>query len=251
MSGHNKWSSIKHQKGVTDAKRGQLFTKLTKEIMVAVKQGGSNMETNHRLALAVQKAKDGSMPWENIDRALQKGAGTLDGASLNEITIEGFGPGGVAVLVQALSDNRNRTIQDIRSTFTRHGGTMGAAGSVAWLFDPKGMLNIETADRDSDELALQVIEAGADDVEISDGSMDVYTRPEDLEKVRQALLKNNIPISSAELSMIPKTTIELEEKAALQTMKLLDKLEELDDVQHVYSNFDFSDEIMDKYKSAV
>lgn len=251
MSGHSKWANIKHEKGLADAKRGQLFTKLTREIMVAVRQGGSSPETNRRLALAIQKAKSSSMPWDNIDRAMQKGAGTLEGSSLTEITLEGFGPNGAAVLVQALTDNRLRTIQDVRSTFSRHSGTLGAAGSVGWLFTPTGVLTVETKGRDKDELALQAIEAGADDVEITNGYMEVYTKPEDLEKVRTELTKNNIPIESAELSMVPKTTVALEEKASLQTLKLLERLEELDDVQHVYSNVDFSDDILEKYKAAV
>jgi len=250
MSGHSKWSSIKHQKGVADARRGQLFTKLTREIIVAVRQGGSNPEANFRLRLAIQKARDSSMPMDNIERAIKRGSGTLEGASLVEMVLEGYGPGGVAILVQALSDNRNRTSQDIRNIFSRSGGNLGESGCVAWLFDLKGLITVETNNLDTEELALQAIDAGAEDVKIENAYIEIYTKPEELEKVRAALAKQkNLSITSAELSMMPKTMVKLEEKAALQTLKLLDKLEEMDDVQHVFSNIDFSDAILEKYKA--
>lgn len=252
MSGHSKWSSIKHQKGVTDAKRGQLFTKLTREIIVAVRQGGSNPEANFRLRLAIQKARDSSMPMDNIERAIKRGSGTLEGASLVEMVLEGYGPGGVAILVQALSDNRNRTSQDIRNIFSRSGGSLGESGCVAWIFDLKGLITVETNNLDAEELALQAIDAGAEDVKIENAYIEIYTKPEELEIVRTALAKQkNLSITSAELSMIPKTIVKLEEKAALQTLKLLDKLEEIDDVQHVFSNVDFSDSTLEKYKAQV
>ncbi len=250
MSGHSKWSSIKHQKGVTDAKRGQLFTKLTQEIMLAVRQGGASPETNHRLELAIQKAKSGSMPWDNIERAIQKGAGTAEGAALNEMTLEGYGPNGVAILVQALSDNRNRTIQEVRSTFTRHGGNLAGSGSVAWLFESKGYLTIDTKGLDADAVALEAIEAGAEDVQPDDGYIEVYTKAEDFDKVRTALINKKFNITSAEIPMLPKTSVELDEKSALQTAKLMEKLEDLDDVQHVYTNTDFSDDVIEKIKTA-
>ena len=249
MSGHSKWSSIKHQKGVADARRGQLFTKLTREIIVAVRQGGSNPEANFRLRLAIQRAHDNSMPSDNIERAIKRGSGTLEGATLTEMVLEGYGPSGAAILVQALTDNRNRTLQDVRSIFSRSGGSLGENGCVAWLFDSRGLIMVGTNSLDAEELALQAIEAGAEDVKIENDYVEIYTKPEELEMVRTALEQKNLPIASSELSMIPKTTVELEEKAALQTLKLLDRLEEIDDVQHVFSNVDFSNAILEKYRA--
>jgi len=251
MSGHSKWSSIKHQKAVTDARRGQLFTKLTREIIVTVRQGGSDPEMNFRLRLAVQKARDNNMPLENIERAIKRGSGTTDGASLIEMVLEGYGPGGTAILVQALTDNRNRTLQDVRNIFSRYGGSLGESGCVAWLFQSRGLISVKTNGLDADELALQAIDAGADDVKIENAYVEIYTKPEELEMVRTALEQNNLPIASAELSMVPKTTVELEEKTALQALKLLDKLEELDEVQHVSSNADFPDAVLEEYQSRV
>jgi len=251
MSGHSKWSSIKHQKGVTDARRGQLFTKLTREIIVAVRQGGSSPDANYRLRLAMQKARSNNMPLDNIEKAIKRGSGTLEGVTLVEMVLEGYGPSGVAILVQALSDNRNRTLQDVRNIFSRSGGSLGESGCVAWLFDSKGLITVETNDLDAEELALQAIDAGAEDVNIDNDPIEIYTKPEELEMVRTALEQKNLPIASAELSMTPKTMAELEEKAALQTLKLLDKLEGLDDVQHVFSNIDFSDSTLEKYKAQV
>jgi YebC/PmpR family DNA-binding regulatory protein len=249
MSGHSKWSSIKHQKAVTDARRGQAFTKLTREIIVAAREGGSNPEMNFRLRLAIQKARDSNMPQDNIERAVKRGSGTLEGTSLVEMVLEGYGANGTAVLVQALSDNRNRTLQEVRHIFQRGGGSLGESGCVAWLFDPKGLIRVDSGDLDTEELALQAIDAGAEDVKVEDGSVEIYTRPEELEKVRTTLEQENLPVASTELSMIPKTTVELDEKAALQTLKMLDKLEELDEVQHVFSNADFPDSALEEYQS--
>jgi YebC/PmpR family DNA-binding regulatory protein len=249
MSGHSKWAQIKRQKGVADARRGQLFTKLAREIIVAVREGGDNPEANFRLRLAVQKARDNNMPLDNIERAIKRGSGKAEGASLVEMTLEGYGPNGAAILVQALSDNRNRTLQEVRNIFTRNGGNLGEAGCVAWLFDSKGLITVETKGQDAEELALQAIDAGAEDVRIDKGYIEVYTKPAELEEVREALEAKNIAIASAEVSMIPKSTVEMEEKAALQTLKLLDRLEELDEVQHVSSNVDFSDAILEKYQA--
>ena len=249
MSGHSKWSSIKHQKGVADARRGQLFTKLTREIIVAVRKGGNNPDANSRLRLAIQKAKDNRMPSDNIERAIKRGSGELEGATLMDMVLEGYGPNGVAILVQALSDNRNRTIQNIRNIFSRSGGSLGESGCVAWLFDSKGLIMVETNKLDANELALYAIDAGAEDIKTEGDYVEVYTKPEELEKVREALEQKKLPIASAELSMVPKTTVELEEKAALQALKLLDKLEELDEVQHVSSNADFPDSILEEYQS--
>jgi len=251
VSGHSKWSSIKHQKGVADARRGQLFTKLTREIMVVVRQGGSNPEANFRLRLAIQRARDNSMPSENIERAIKRGSGTMEGVTLEEIVLEGYGPNGVAILVQALSDNHNRTVQGVRNIFSRSGGSLGESGCVAWLFDSRGLIAIKADDLDADELALQAIDAGAEDVKVESNYVEIYTKPEELEMVRAALEQKNLSIASAELSMIPKTMVELEEKAALQTLKLLDKLEELDEVQNVSSNANFPNSVLEKYQSQV
>ncbi len=248
MSGHSKWSSIKHQKGVADAKRGQLFTKLTREIMALVRQGGSNPDANFKLRLAIQKARDSNMPLDNIERAIKKGSGEAEGASLAEMTIEGYGPSGAAILVQAVTDNRNRTIQEIRHIFARHGGNMGESGCVAWLFNSKGLIAIEADNLDTEGLTLKAIDAGAEDVSVENNYVEIYTKPEDFEAVRAALEKENIPIASAEVTMLPKTTVELEEKPALQTLRLLHKLEEIDGVQHVASNVNFSDATLDQFQ---
>ncbi len=249
MSGHSKWSQIKRQKGVTDARRGQLFTKLTREIMVAVRQGGSNPEANLGLRLAIQKARDNNMPLENIGRAIKRGSGEIEGVILAEMVLEGYGPSGAAILIKALSDNRNRTLQDVRNIFSRHGGSLGESGCVAWLFEPKGLITILINDLDAEELELQAIDAGADDVTVENVYVEIYTQPEDMERVRTAMEKNNLPIASSELIMRSKTMVELDEKAALQTLKMLDRLEELDEVQLVTTNADFSQSILEKYHS--
>jgi YebC/PmpR family DNA-binding regulatory protein len=249
MSGHSKWSTIKRQKGVADARRGQIFTKLAREIIVAVREGGDNPEGNFRLRLTIQKARDNNMPLDNIERAIKRGSGHAEGAILVEMTLEGYGPSGVAILVKAVSDNRNRTLQDVRNIFYRNGGNLGEAGCVAWLFDSRGVITVEANAQDAEELALKAIDAGAEDVKIEKEYIDIYTKPTELEKVREALEEKKIAIVSAELSMVPKSTVEMEEKAALQTLKLLDRLEELDEVQHVASNADFSDAILEKYQA--
>ncbi len=251
MSGHSKWSSIKHQKGVADARRGQLFTKLTREIIVVVRQGGSNPESNFRLRLAIQKARDNNMPLENIERAIKRGSGTLEGAALVEMVLEGYGPSGAAILINALSDNRNRILQDIRNIFSRSGGSLGESGCVAWLFESKGLITIPVSNLDAEELELQAIDAGADDVKLESNYVEIYTKLEDMEKVRATLEQQNLPIASSELIMISKNTVALDEKAALQTLKMLDKLEELDEVQHVTTNADFPNTVLEKYQSRV
>jgi YebC/PmpR family DNA-binding regulatory protein len=251
MSGHSKWAQIKRQKGVADARRGQLFTKLTQEIIVAVREGGGNPEANFRLRLAIQKARDSNMPLDNIERAIKRGSGQTEGANLVEMVLEGYGASGTAILVRALTDNRNRTLQDVRNIFSRHGSSLGESGCVAWLFDSRGLITVETNDLDAEELALQAIDAGAEDVKVENKYIEIYTKPEELEMVRTALKQKNLPIVSTELSMVPKTMVELEEKAALQMLKLLDKLEELDEVQHVSSNADFPDSIVEKYHASL
>ena len=246
MSGHSKWSSIKHQKGVADARRGQLFTKLTREIIVAVREAGPSPDSNFRLRLAVQKARDANMPLDNIERAIKRGSGDTEGATLTELTLEGYGPAGVAILVQALTDNRNRTLSDVRNIFSRGGGNMGEAGCVAWLFDSRGLIMIDKEGQDSEEIELLAIDAGADDVVEEEDHIEIYTRPEDFEAVREALDNAKIPVSSAEVSLMPKTSVELEEKQAVQTLRLMNKLEEHDDVQSVVSNAEFSDEVLEQ-----
>jgi YebC/PmpR family DNA-binding regulatory protein len=188
------------------------------------------------------------MPSENIERAIKRGSGDTDGTSLAEIVLEGYGPGGAAILVQALSDNRNRTVQNVRNLFTRGGGNLGESGSVAWLFSQKGLITIKADDIDTEDLALQAIDAGAEDVSVENNYVEIYTRPDELEAVREVLEEKEIPIDSAELSMVPKTTIDLDEKPALQILKLLDRLEEMDEVRHVSSNVNFSDAVLEKYQ---
>jgi YebC/PmpR family DNA-binding regulatory protein len=248
MSGHSKWAQIKRQKGVADHRRGQVFTKLTREIMVAVREAGTNPESNFRLRLTIQKARDNNMPSENIERAIKRGSGELGVASLSEITIEGYGPNGVAVLVEALTDNRNRTIQEVRSLFSRHGGSLGASGSVAWLFESRGVITVETNSVDAEKLALVAIDAGADDVKEEKGYLEIHTTPQNLETVRRAVEQIKPPVS-AEVSRVPKSTVVLDEKEAIQTLKLLDHLEELDDVQHVSANLDYSEAVFEKLRA--
>jgi len=251
MSGHSKWSTIKRAKGVADAKRGQIFTKLAKEIMVSVREGGSSPEQNFRLRLIIQKCRDNNMPSENIERAIKKASGEGAGTALAEASFEAYGPGGIAILVQVLSDNRNRTLQEIRSILNRSGGSMAEAGSVSWLFESKGVIAIETNQLDAEEVALWAIDAGAEDVKIEKGYLEVYTKSDTLEVVRHALEEKEVPIASAELSMIPKTTVDLDEENAIRALKLLDKLEELDEVRRVFSNVDFSEEVLEKLKASV
>lgn len=251
MSGHSKWSKIKRSKGVADINRGQVFTKLAREIIVAVKEGGPNPEANFRLRLAIQKARDNNMPLDNIDRAIRRGSGSIEGASMVEMTLEGFGPGGSAIMVKAVSDNRNRTLQDIRNVFNRHGGNLGEAGSVAWLFDFKGIITAKAEGLTLEDLELKAIDAGAEDVRADSGQVEIYTRPNELEQVRTTLNASKVPIVSSELSLIPKTLVELDEKAAIQALKLMNKLEELDEVQSVSINANFPDEIIEKYHAEV
>jgi len=249
MSGHSKWASIKHQKGVTDARRGQLFTKLTRELIIAAREGGGSPDMNFRLRLAVQKARDSNMPMDNIDRAIKKGTGEIEGGALVELTLEGYGPGGTAIMVNALSDNRNRTVQEIRNIFTRNGTNLGESGCVSWIFDTKGIITIKAEGVDADELALSAIDAGAEDVKVEDDYVEVYTTLDKFETVRKTLEEQGVNIETSEISMIPKTTVELDEKNANQALKFMEKLEENDDVQNVYSNADFPDSVLESYQS--
>lgn len=249
MSGHSKWATIKHQKGAADAKRGQIFTKLSREIILSSKEGGPDPDMNARLRLAIQKAKDARMPADNIDRAIKKGSGQLEGESLIELTLEGYGPGGVAVLVHAVSDNRNRAIQEVRHLFTKGNGAMAEAGCVSWIFEPKGSITVNINDRDIDEMTLEAIDAGAEDVKTEDEYLEIITAPDQLEKVRLALEAKGFTIENAGLDMRPKTLVELDEETALQVLKMLTAMEELDDTQNVYSNADFDPAVVEKFQA--
>ena len=251
MSGHSKWSTIKHKKAATDAKRSKIFTKLSKEIIVAAKHGESDPEMNFRLRMAIQSAKDNNMPAENIERAVKKGSGEgSDGDTMAELIYEGYGPGGVGIMLEILTDNRNRTVSNIRSTLTRAGGNMAESGAVAWQFEQKGVIIIEATETESEEIALIAIEQGASDFETYDGSLHIYSDPSNLEVIRTALLNTNVHITSTELSMVPSSTVMLETTKALQTLKLLDNLEELEDVQKVYSNADFPEDALENFEVA-
>jgi YebC/PmpR family DNA-binding regulatory protein len=249
MSGHSKWSTIKRKKGAADAKRGKIFTKLGRELQIAAREG-PDPYTNFKLRLIVEKARQANMPRENIERAIRRGAGLEKGEALTELTFEGYGPHGVAMLVQVTTDNRNRAVAEVRSVFNRHGGSLGESGCVAWLFESKGYITIAVNDSDPDELAMIAIETGADDVTVADDLVEVFTKPEDFQAVRESLQEQGLALDSAELAMIPKSLAELGEKETFQVMNLVERLEELDDVQEVYSNLDLSDEIMARYEAA-
>ncbi len=246
MSGHSKWASIKRKKGATDAKRGQLFSKLTRAIIVAARDGGPDPGGNIALQNAIEKARESSMPKDNIDRAIAKGAGTgADAAAYETITYEGYGPGGIALFVEALTDNRNRTAADVRHVFTKNDGSLGESGSVAWLFERKGVILVP-GEIDEDELMLAAADAGAEDVEAEESSYRVTTAPETLHAVREALEAAGIAIESAESTMVPKTSVEIEdESVARKVVRMMDELEENDDVQDVYSNFDIPETVLE------
>lgn len=242
MSGHSKWANIKHKKGKMDAIRGKITTKISREITVAVRLGGADQTGNMRLKLVLQKAKANNVPKENIQRAIQKGLGGLDGANYEEIVYEGYGPGGVAVMIDILTDNRNRTAADIRHLFSKNGGNLGETGCVGWMFHQKGIFVIEASEKSEEELMMIALEAGAEDIKTEDETVEITTAPEDFEAVQQALEANQIECSMAEITMIPETTMDLNEDDARKMMNLLEVLEEHDDVQDVYSNFNMPDE---------
>ena len=250
MGGHSHWSQIKRQKGGNDAKRGQIFTRLSREITVAAREGGGDPAMNPRLRLAVEKARYENMPADTIKRATERGIGGGDANALQEITFEGYGPGGVAILVQTLTDNRNRTVSELRTTLSRGGGTLGESGSVAWQFDNKGLIALESKDADPDEIALVAIDAGAEDVRVTDGFVEVYTGPTDLDRVRRELVDAGLNVTSFELAMLPKNTTPVDEKAGAQALRLLDQIEDLDDVQKVYSNAEFPDAVLMEYAAS-
>ena len=245
MSGHSKWSSIKHKKGAADAKRGKIFTRLIREITVAAKMGGGDPGGNPRLRTAIAAAKAENTPKDNIDRAVKKGTGELEGVSYEESNYEGYGPGGVAVLVDCLTDNKNRTVADVKYLFERHGGNLGEPGCVAWMFDKKGLIVIEKDQVDEEKLLDLALEAGAEDVNEEESEFEVITDPSDFETVKEAVDNASIPYTLAEISMIPKNTVKLEGKKAQQMVNLMSGLEDNDDVSNVYANFDIPDEVME------
>lgn len=246
MAGHSKWANIKHRKGAQDAKRGKIFTKLIKEITVAAKLGGGDLETNPRLRTAVDKAKAGNMPKDTIERAIKKGSGDLDGVNYEEGTFEGYGPGGAAVIVEFMTDNRTRTVADVRFIFNKHNGSLGVNGSVAFLFDRKGLIVFDE-EQDFDTLFEIALEAGAEDVKDEGDGYEIITEPGAFIAVRDALAAKGLQWQSAEITMIPQTTVQLEGKQAEQMMKMMDKLEDNDDVQNVYANFDISEAELDSF----
>jgi YebC/PmpR family DNA-binding regulatory protein len=247
MSGHSKWSSIKHKKGAADAKRGKLFSKLTRAIIVAAREGGPDPDGNATLATAIQKARDNSMPKDNIERAIARGAGSAaEGEAYETVTYEGYGAGGVAVFVEALTDNRNRTAAEVRHIFAKNDGNLGTSGAVAWLFERKGVLIVAADSADEDELMLVAADGGAEDVELDGSSFQVTSAPDDLAAVRAALDTAGIAYESAELTMLPKTTVAVEDEAAAKKLlRLMDALEENDDVQAAYANFDIPEGILE------
>ena len=246
MSGHSKWSSIKHKKGAADAKRGKLFSKLSRAIIVAAKEGGPDPAGNLALQNAIEKARSYSMPKDNIERAIARGSGAdADASSFETVVYEGYGPSGIALLVEALTDNRNRTASEVRHLFSKHDGNLGATGAVAWLFERQGLILVP-GEVDEDELTLAAAEGGADDVTLDGSSFQVTVAPESLSSVREAIQAAGLPVDSAELTMVPKTTVEVEEEGvARKVLRLVDALEENDDVQDVYANFDIPERVLE------
>lgn len=246
MAGHSKWKKVKHKKAASDAKRGKIFTKTLKEISVAARNGGGDPDSNPRLRLAVQSARQNNVPNSNIDRAIKRGTGEEAGTLLEELTYEGYGPGGAAVLVDIITDNKNRTVSEIRTIFTKHGGNMAAAGSVAWIFLKKGILTLDKGKISEEQLMEIVLEAGADDLSNQGDYFEVQTSPETFENVKQAIEKKDIKLSSAKLSMEPKSSVHLSGKAAQQMLTLIEALEDHDDVTDVHANFDIDEQELEK-----
>ena len=246
MSGHSKWSSIKHKKAAKDAKKGKLFTKLIKEITVAARMGGGDVNSNPRLRTAVATAKASRMPNDNVDRAIKKGTGDIAGQSFEEISYEGYGPGGAAIMVRVLTDNKNRSVSDIRRMFSKYGGNLGEGGCVSWMFDTKGLITVDKAEIEEDQLINLTLEEGAEDVREEGDLYEIVTKPEDFERVREGLQRAKVSIVTAQVTMIPKSTVELGEKHAEQTLKLTEELEDHDDVQNLAANFDIPDELLEK-----
>lgn len=245
MSGHSKWASIKHKKGAADAKRGKIFTKLIREITVAARDGGGSTDSNPRLRLAIQKAKEANMPADNIERGVKKGTGELEGVNYENVSFEGYAIGGVAVIVEGLTDNRNRTTSDVRSIFTKRGGNMAGAGSVAFQFERKGTFLVKKSDAEEDSLLTVVLDSGAEDMTSDEDFFQIICMPQDFDKVRTALANNDVKVESGELSMVPKNTVKVGDvESAKKILGLVEDLEDNDDVQNVYTNFDVSDDIL-------
>jgi YebC/PmpR family DNA-binding regulatory protein len=248
VSGHSKWSQIKHKKGQTDAKRGKIFTKIVKEISIAARLGGGDPDGNPRLRTAVEKAKEVNMPHDNIKKAIMKGTGELPGVAYEEYVYEGYGPAGVALMIEVMTDNKNRTLPEIRHMLAKSGGSLGETGCVSWMFDKKGYILVSKSKSSEDEVMSIALDAGAEDMknDPDEENYEVVTAPEDFTKVKEALEKAKIPIGSAEVSMLPKNYVVLDEKAAEQMMRLMEALEDHDDIQNVYANFDIPDEVAEK-----
>lgn len=244
MSGHSKWASIKHKKGAADAKRGKLFTKFIREITVAARQGGGKVEANPRLRLAIQRAKDSNMPQDNVERAIKKGTGELEGVSYEEVTYEGYGPGGVAIMVEVLTDNKNRASGEIRNIFSKKGGNMAGQGSVNWMFEKKGYIVINKESIEEDKLMSIVLEAGAEDLKTEESTYAITTQPTDYENVKKALEDNKVKIEASEITNVPKNTVKVADNSAKKVLNLVSELEDHDDVQNVCANFDIPDEIL-------
>ncbi len=247
MSGHSKWSTIKRQKGANDAKRGAMFTKVAREIMVAARAGGGDPDANYRLRLAMDKGRTINMPADNIKRAIERATASGEGDAFEEIVYEGYGPGGVAIIVEAATDNRNRTAAEVRSIFTKAGGQLAGSGAVAWQFEQRGLITVASEGVDRDEVALAAIDAGAADVDTESDPIEIYTEPADLEAVRKALDAAGVPVEDAENAMIAKQTAAVDADHVRRVLRLIDLLEELDDVQRVTSNADIPEELMEEY----
>ena len=251
MSGHSKWAGIKHKKAVVDAKRGQAFTRASREITIAAKEGGGDIDGNFRLRLAVQKAREVNMPADRIQAAIDRGTGAGKGDALEELRYEGYGPAGVAILVDCMTDNRNRTAPAIRHVFSKNGGSLGETNSVAWMFERKGVISAQLGDHDADEVELAAIEAGAEDTQVDSGTIEVTTEPSDLEAVRKAVEAAGVTIENAEVTMQPKQTVPVGEDKAAAVLRLLEALEEEDDVQSVHANFDIPADVLERISASV
>ena len=250
MSGHSRWSQIKRKKGKADVQRGKLFSKILREITVAAKAGGGDPKGNMRLKAAIESAKEVNMPQDNIKRAIQKGTGELPGESYEEITYEGYAPGGVAVMVQVLTDNRNRTAPEIRHTFEKGGGNMGSSGAVAWMFDRRGIITVDAEKIGEDDLMAKALDAGATDMRRAEKVYEITTGPAEIDTVRDALQKAGVPILEAQVTYVPQSTVRVEGPTATSVVRLVEALEDLDDVQHVYANFDIPDEVLEAISAA-
>jgi len=244
MSGHSKWHSIKHKKAAVDAKRGKAFSRVIKEITVAARMGGGDLSANARLRTAVQNAKSINMPQDNITRAIKKGTGELPGVNYEEVSYEGYGPGGAAIMLDVMTDNKNRTVADIRHIFSKHNGNLGETGCVAWMFNKKGLIILPAEGVNEDQLMEIALDAGADDMSQEDDTFEVTTEPDLMETVKEAIEKAGLPVSEASVTMIPQSTVKLEGKQAVQMLKMMEALEDHDDVQNVYANFDIDDDVM-------